>query len=347
MKELRQHIQHLKKGVIPKIQDAGQPVRLWSEQDRLAGEIVGSYIVILRTKGCSWARTSGCSMCGYFNESLGKPVSEKDLLLQVDTALQQYNNEPIVKIFTSGSFFDEEEIPLKVQKQIFQMFSKKAKKISVESRPEYVTKENIARMKNICLSPICEIGIGLETANDVVREYAINKGFTYRDYQNAVRLCNKEGCEVKTYVLQKPPFLTEKEALLDSFTTMKKIAHDTQTISLNPANVQRNTLVEFLWRRKQYRPPWLWSIVDVLQKAVKETKGKRIMCDVVGGGSSRGAHNCRQCNRMVLEAIASFSLSQDPSVFDDLDCTCRQSWLDQLELEHMVFGSCNDFMRGW
>ena len=170
MKELMHHCQQIRTGFTPKIQDPLKPVRWWSEQDLFEGKIVDSFIIILRTQGCSWALKSGCTMCGYFNDSLWKPISEKDLLTQVETVLKNYNNEPVVKLFTSGSFFDTQEIPETVRNHIFAFLSKKANKISVESRPEYVTKETIAQMNTMCAPSVCEIGIGLETANDVVRD---------------------------------------------------------------------------------------------------------------------------------------------------------------------------------
>ena len=49
-------------------------------------------------------------MGGYFNDSIWKDVSDKDILAQFDNAMTKYNDEKFVKIFTSGSFFDDKEI---------------------------------------------------------------------------------------------------------------------------------------------------------------------------------------------------------------------------------------------
>ena len=138
--------------------------------------------------------------------------------------------------------------------------------------------------------------------------------------------------------------------LLDGVTTNpSKIAETgkkfTDVISFNPTNVQRNTLVEFLWRRKQYRPVWLWSVVEILKKSKKIVGHVQVKCDIVGGGSIRGAHNCRECDHKVLSAIESFSLSQDIKVFESLDCECKDKWLDQLDIEDIGFGSLIDMAR--
>jgi radical SAM enzyme (TIGR01210 family) len=271
-------------------------------------------------------------------------VSEEDLWSQFEKAMQNYKDEKIIKLFTSGSFLDPSEIPILVQYKILSTLTEQVEKISVESRPEYVTEKMLASVQKIMSSKVFEIGIGLETSNDLVREKAINKGFTFHDYQKAAILLKKHKMNVKTYVLMKPPFLTEKESLDDCIRTTKAIAPYTDLISLNPTNVQRHTVVEYLWKRNQYRPPWLWSVVEFLQQS-KNITDALVKCDVVGGGSMRGAHNCGICDREVLNAIEEFSLSQKKDAFHGLTCDCQEKWYDQLDLENLSFGSLVDFSR--
>ena len=40
-----------------------------------------------------------------------------------------------------------------------------------------------------------------------------------------------------------------------------------------------------------------------------------IKCNIAWGGSIRGAHNCKDCDRKYLQAIEDFSLNQDIKVF--------------------------------
>jgi hypothetical protein len=316
MKELGQLCRDLKK--VPK-NNPKLPVRFWSER--------GEYVIILRTRGCSWALKSGCTMCGYFNESMWREVEAKDLLNQFNIAMREYRGEKCVKIFTSGSFLDEGEINPEVRSKILEEL-KSVEKISVESRPEFVTKEVLSSIRDF--APIFEIAIGLESANDKVLEKSINKGFTFEDYKRAALLVKEYNFKLKTYVLIKPPFLTERESIEDCICTVKKIADITDIISFNPTTVQRNTVVEYLWKRKEYRPPWLWSVVEILRKS-KEIK-EEIRCDVVGGGTKRGPHNCGKCDRDFLRAIANAKL-------DSLHCECKERWLDMLDLEELSFGS--------
>jgi len=302
-------------------------VSCWTEKDLLNGEIVDALVVILRTSGCSWARKKGCTMCGYFNDC-NPEVSGDDLITQMKRALEKANGGEVLKIFTSGSFLDDREIPQKACQKILEMASGRFEQVTIETRPEYVMRESL----DGCLSRVenLQVALGLESANDLVLSHSINKGFLFSDYQKAADIVKKAGATLKTYLLLKPPFLTEEDAIKDSIESAKKIKDTTDVISLNPVNVQKGTLVERLWRRDEYRPPWLWSVMRVLEEC--KNLGPRIVSFPTGGGKKRGAHNCFQCDPDVLRGIEEFSLGLRED-FADLECDCEERWMDTLELQ--------------
>ena len=339
MNQIAELSKDLKKEYKPKKRNFKNPIKCWSEKDIINKKIVDTFVIIFNTRGCSWALKSGCSMCGYFNDSSFQNISEKDLLSQYKKAMERYNNEPFVKIFNSGSFLDKSEISEKVRNKILIDLKRKTKKISFESRPEYITKKTINEIKKIYEKKI-EIGIGLGTADDYIRKNMINKGFTYKTYKKSVDILQKNDIDVKTYVLIKPPFLTEKESITDAINTVKKIKDVSNVFSFNPCNVQRNTVVEILWKKNKYRPPWLFSVVEILKESKRIVgNNARLKCDVAGGGSIRGAHNCRICDNNYLKEIANFSLNQNIDVFKNLSCECKEKWLDQIDIENLGFGS--------
>ncbi len=255
-------------------------------------------------------------------------VSDKNFFFQFSEAMKKFNDQKIVKIFTSGSFLDKTEISEKLQEKICETLGKKTKKVIVESRPEFVNKEKIKKLSKLCN---IEIAVGLESANDDVLKYSINKGFRLKDYIKAAEII-KNICSLKTYILLKPPFLTEEEGIKDAINTARIAGKYSSAISFNPVNIQSNTFTEFLWRRNEYRTPWLWSVIEVLKESKKLTNA-RLMSSPTGGGTRRGAHNCGKCDKKILGAIQDFSLTQNPSVFDNLYCECKEEWLDLLEIE--------------
>lgn len=303
-----------------------RPVAVWREKERLDGEVVDCLTVILRTTGCYWAKKEGCRMCGYIQDT-DPGVTQQDLLEQFHSALAR-KMPGVVKIFTSGSFFDSREVSKDTREKISQKLEDMGvKKLIVESRPEFVTEDVLDEFEGRGFQ--LEVGIGLESASDFVREVLINKGFTFQEFENAARLLKRRGFRVKAYLLLKPPFLSESEAIADVVHSASKIKKLVDVVSINPTNVQRGTLVERLWERWLYRPPWLWSAVD----AVKQIRGQgiEVICHPVGRGK-RSPHNCGKCDEEVLKTLREFSLYQDVGLLN-LECSCMERWIKAVELE--------------
>lgn len=328
MKELNEAVRNARQRH-PFAKDPRKYVSSWMEKDVLDSEVVDAYVMILRTRGCAWALSSGCSMCGYINDATQKTVDEDDLICQFSEAMKGFSDERIVKIYTSGSFFDEGELPKNVSERILNELSEKTEKIIVETRPEFVKEENINGHKKL------EVAIGLESANDFVLKHSINKGFLFEDYIKAAKILKKLNIPLKTYLLIKPPFLTEYEAISDAIGSAKAVASHSQSISFNPVNIQKFTLIERLWKNREYRPPWLWSVVEVLKKA-SEIPNVRLVSSPTAGGTKKGAHNCGKCDKKVLLAIERFSQTQDTSFLNELNCDCKEDWQDILSTQYFA-----------
>jgi radical SAM enzyme (TIGR01210 family) len=270
-------------------------------------------------------------MCGYASE--GAPATSEDLMVQFNAAMKKLSGEDrVVKIYTSGSFLDPLEMPEEARAKILaDLRSRGIEKLVIESRPEYITSARVEE----CLSMIdTEFAIGLETANDLIRQKIIRKGFTFQDFADAAKVVHNQDGMVKAYLLLKPPFLSEGEAIKDAISSAKTAGVYADMLSLNLCNIQRGTLVERLWERGEYRPPWLWSAVEVLKSV-----SYPIICDPVGAGTRRGPHNCGECDAAIAKTIRSHDFTQDPGIFDDLDCNCKVTWQKLVELEEQTFGT--------
>jgi radical SAM enzyme (TIGR01210 family) len=315
-----------------------QPVSCWSEKDLLDGKVVDAFVTILRTVGCSWQKKGGCYMCGYSIDS-DPHIEDSEVLAQLDYAIEKMKGEPIFKLYTSGSFFDNKEISKGLRQNILEKLKDRIELLVIESRPKYINADEIKNVQKYVKN--LEVAIGLESANERVLRQCINKGIVLEDYITGASVAKDAGATIRTYLLIKPPYLTEREAIDDAINSAKIAAKFSDTISFNPVNVQRGTLVEKLWRQNQYRPPWLWSVLDVLE--MSKDMGARVVSQPSGGGTPRGAHNCDSCDVDILKALDEFSIGSRNS-FDDLDCTCKDQWLDILELES-VFRSSGDIHK--
>lgn len=279
-------------------------------------------------------------MCGY-NYGASESAKRTDIVKQFDIAVKHIGDVPFLKLYTSGSFLDECEVPSDAADHILKHCSDSGVRLLFESRPEYVTSGRLGNV--LALNEKIEIAIGLESANDRVLKYSVNKGFTVADYQRAAELLNDRGVDLRSYVLLKPPFLTEAEAVADSIATIEHASKFSATVSLNPVNVQKGTLVENLWRNWAYRPPWLWSVLNVLKTA--DTDGKKLVCDPTGGGKERGAHNCGDCDHVILDSIKAYSMSQDKSRLGSPECGCAEIWKSVMDLDGFVMGGTCDIQR--
>ena len=313
--------------------DLRRPAAMWTEEDLLQTERIKALTMVLRTQGCFWAREhGGCIMCGYSKDSASIAPPPQFLLDQFFFALQQVKNAPIsvVKIFTSGSFFDENEIPFNTRTQMLKHLSSlpNIRKVILETRPEYVKAKVIKETKLLIEEKNLEVAIGLETSNDRIREKCIHKGFQYQDYIQAAKVIQAHSCSLRVYLLLKPPFLTEQEAITDTIASALAAVQDgATTVSINPVTIHKGTLLEVLWRRKSYRPPWLWSVLEILKTIRKNLSSHiNVICHPVAGGKIRGPHNCGRCDKHILHKIRVFSLTQDPEVLNDTDCTCKPQW---------------------
>jgi len=315
--------------------DPHEPTRVWLDEDNTPDGVYDSLTIVLNTGGCRWARAGGCTMCGYVAESVeGGSVSHDALVDQIEVCLdheREHADEPagLVKIYTSGSFLDEREVPPETRRHVADAFADRDR-IVVESLPDFVERDRIADLADAGLAT--DVAVGLETATDRVRHDCVNKYFDFADFEAACREARAADANaavdvgVKAYLLLKPPFLAEPEAVADMVDSVRRCSRvdGCHTVSMNPCNVQRYTMVEELYRAGGYRPPWLWSVAAVLDRTADADA--IVVSDPVGAGSDRGPHNCGDCDERVERAIEDFDLRQEPAVFDQVDCDCRRTW---------------------
>lgn len=308
-----------------KSMDLNRPVTVWKEEDVVDGKREKALVAIFRTRGCHWSRTGGCSMCGYNVESL-EGIGPEEISAQLQAILERYEGEGMVKLYTSGSFLDPNEIPPEVRSRILGAFDG-AKRVLFESRPEFVTPDVLKDLPDHSA-----VALGLESSNDTVLRCSVRKGFGVKDYVRAADALNDRGLPVRTYLLLKPPYMTERAAIEDTKASVRFAAPRSESVSVNPLNVQKETMVEGLWRRGDYRPPWIWSLFEVL-KLRSEISGARIFSSPSGSGTQRGVHNCPECDKRLLDVLEKFNFEQDASVLGKHDCQCRREWASLLRTE--------------
>lgn len=310
-------------------------IKQWREREGVDGRVLEAQAVVFTSEGCFWFSNSGCTFCGYFND-LADKVDDDNIWSQFESI--NLEGADIVKLYTSGSFLDQREVSQAMQFKILEALKEK-EQVVIETRVEFCTDKvlgPLAQFNNI------QLAIGLEIADDEILQRSVNKGITTEGYLSAVAKAREYGFGVRTYLLCKPILLNEQQALEAAVKSIEFAAPHSDVISLNPLYVHRNTLTEFLFKRNEYRPPRMWTLVQILRQTAHLLDQTRIICDPTAGGTRRGAHNCRNCNKYVAAAIEHFSHHQEPSSLEEVwkhGCECQAAYETNLEMEKYSFAS--------
>jgi archaeosine synthase beta-subunit len=299
-------------------------------------------MLILRAPGCSYAlRCGGCTNCGFLHLSTrGAPVSTEALVAQLRFALEEHAAQlPSVEqldLYCSGSFFCEAEIPAAAQRALLEQAAAipSLRVVLVESRPEYVDDDALARARAALATatgeaPALEVAIGLESADEEIRERRIRKGFTLHDFERAAERLSRAGVGLVVYLLLKPLGTGEEEAVQDVLRSgryLRALGDRLQLpvrVALEPTFVSEGTALFDELQAGRYRPPSLWSVV-------RAAAGLGELLAVHVGLSSEGLparqvpHGCEACTPRARDALARFNATQDVAALLALaPCSCH------------------------
>ena len=326
--------------------DATQPATVYTTPERLPdGTPCTAATVILRTKGCEWWWKSGCTFCGYFND-VRDDVTSEDLHAQWEFAKKRTNDFEdcqMVKVYTSGTFFEDKENPPDWQETVLTETYERGLHLIVEAQAHLCKEEKIQWVAE--KHPGCTVAIGLEAYDDAVLRFNCNKGFNTKQWHRAVNTLRENGLRVKSYLLFKPPFMSEGDAIRQTSEWIRSVAPLSDEISINPMNIQKRTIVDRIHRAREYRPPWLWSLVEMIKNvhddvrpvsAENANEGCRIIVHPTAAGMIRGSHNCGKCDREVAAAIERYSVSADIRDFEGIECECQNVWKNEISLDNAL-----------
>jgi len=310
----------------------------WVVKDsNLKGKPATVLIITLTPTGCEWARTGGCTMCGeYEGSAKNNVVSAEFHIAQFSSAISKYvaKYKPSwIRIYQEGNYTNIHEVHRSAQKTILRLASiiSGVERITIESMAKYISQESARELRSALASDVeLEVGMGFEAENDVVRNVCVNKGETLDDYHRALALLKKNGLRSLAYVLLKPAFLSEGEAIDEAIETVKTAYNfGFDAVSLEPMSIHEFTLVHALSLKGLYTPPWLWSVMKVA-KSVHTNKEFRIGGVGYNPRPINVAHNkCQKepnCNKACWNAIRQYNRTRRFEILDTLSCECQKDW---------------------
>jgi radical SAM enzyme (TIGR01210 family) len=307
------------------------------------GQSVERVIIILRGCGCDWANKAdgGCIMCGHLSgSSKGEYIPSEHLKKQFDDALKKYDfrEYPMLCLYNGGSFLNEREIPRDLRRYMLERIHAEShiKRLIIESRTDFITWENLEEIGTLLPDTSVEIGVGIETADDTIRELILNKGVTTKQLIRTAERFRGSKIRLLAYLLVNPPFLTEAEAVEDTVRGIEfahKIGAD--AVSLEAVSIQHLTTVSFLAEAGFYKPPWIWSLFEIVKRT--HHLGLEIR---IGGFEffpipKEFTSNCPVCNGEMVNKIQEFNRTGNLKIIENLTCANRCDLLWRKEMERI------------
>ncbi|MBI5009653.1 MAG: radical SAM protein [Bacteroidia bacterium] len=290
--------------------DPFKPYAWLVEKERSAsGNIEDTGIIFLTNRECQYR----CLMCDLWKNTTDESVPPGAITRQIEWALEKMPGIRNLKIYNSGSFFDELAIAESEYKNIASLVGS-FDSVIVECHPKLID-EKCLRFRDLIKTDL-QIAIGLETVNREIL-MRLNKKVTIEDFERSVKYLTANRILSRAFILLRPPFMTEEEGV---FWAKKSIgfAFDTGTECCTVIPVRGgNGAMEELARNGHFSPPQLTSLEEVLEYGIGLKRG-RVFADTWDLGLFS---KCDRCLDLRTERITKMNLSQ--TILDPVGCECR------------------------
>lgn len=289
--------------------DPWRPYAYHVETERSAAGTVDPVATIFVTnRECPFR----CLMCDLWKNTTDETVPEGAVPAQIDYALERLPDAQHVKLYNSGNFFDRKAFPPSDRPAIAERV-RDFDTVIVENHPKLC--------RDVCvefrdrLDGRLEIALGLETAHPTVLD-RLNKRMTREDFRRAVGFLRENDIDVRTFLLLRPPFLSEEEGVEWALRSIE-FAFDAgvQCASVVPTR-SGNGIMQHLERNGHFEPPSMASIETVLEEGLRMNRG-RVFMDL---WDLERFYECDTCGPERRERLRRMNLSQE--VQPPVVCTC-------------------------
>ncbi len=295
--------------------------------------------------GCSWSEAGGCLMCN-FGESSGGDGLPEDLLLghlqELDPTTQHVHLGP------GGSFYDDHETPPSTRLGVLKALNAlpNLSTLGLETRPNLLRPDLLAETLRDLPRSVNRLilGFGVECWSDLLRELAVNKGYTRESVRRAAEVIDEANAsqsrvriEFETYVLLKPTLLLEREAIDEALRTIDwsfRVGASTSALFIN--TIKNATVQGHLATRTdldppiRYQTPYLRSAIEVLRRLPPQAQYRTAVLGLQSGiVATDGPRGCDRCYPFLLGAIYAHTFLRSSDVIERAARSwspCRPGW---------------------
>ncbi len=307
------------------------------------GEQTNRLMLVLRTPPCEYNQ---CTMCGFDNNA-GRDIRLKNIQRQYQNGIagEDFSDIRRLDFPTAGSFYNDRELSPESRNFLFSEVSKlPVNSVMVETRVDYLTEEKVRESKSYLKeNQSIELAIGLESADDNVRNKVLRKGLSKKGFERFADICKNTDSQLLAYVLIKSPTLSESEAVEDAVQTadyVYRIANERgikARVAFKPMFIPEKTELEGQYLIGEYQLPKLWTTVETVKRTTQlaSYQPNSIFVGMFDEDLSgdRFSSNCDDCNFEVVEALKRFNGTQDLSDLERLSCECKTEWEQEVRDE--------------
>ena len=168
-------------------------------------EVIPVATVFLTNRECPWR----CLMCDLWRNTLRDKVPVGAIPAQIDHALARLPAARQIKLYNSGSFFDRQAVPIDDYAAVAARLNS-FEHVIVESHPALLG-DDCLKFRDL-LKGRLEVAMGLETVHPEILP-RLNKRMTLEQFSRAAEWLAKNQIDLRAFILVKPPFMNEEEAL--------------------------------------------------------------------------------------------------------------------------------------
>lgn len=275
--------------------DVHRPYALKVDKEREAdGSVIDSAVIFLTNRECPWQ----CLMCDLWKNTLPGKVPPGAIPEQIEYALGVLGHADEVKLYNSGSFFDHKAIPIQDYAAIADKL-RGFQRVVVESHPSLVG-DDCLRFRDM-LGGRLEVAMGLETAHPGVLD-RLNKGITLDSFMKAADFLKMNDIDMRVFILVKPPFLNEEEALEWACLSLDFATEAGSSVSTLIPTRGGNGAMDLLEAEGLFAPPSLFTLEQVLDYGISLNKG-RVFADLWDLRQFSTCDHCFEARKSRLEKI--------------------------------------------
>lgn len=273
----------------------------------------------IQTKGCRFSACGSCSMCNY---GCGQEPDTDKLLKELSGILEQAKNENVQTILlgASGSFLDLQEIPEQTQDIILkEVFQSGIPQIIIETHYSSVSDAALRRVSSLLPKRRIELEVGLESANQWIREHILNKHIDSAGFEAMISRAHHFQMTVTANLLLGVPFLSEAAQISETLESIRwLLSKKIDYIMVFPLNIHPYTLFQWLHQKGMVQPTSLWMAVFLLSKLDDYELNHISMAwygnrsiDYGAAQSSVPPQACGVCRDMLLTFFEEFYANRD------------------------------------